>query len=131
MKLAKWVYRTAGIFGLIVMVPMLFIERFIEKIMPPAVNHPEFFYGFVILNICWQILYLFLARDPARFRLLMIPSFFAKASGPVALLWLYFQGRVSEQWIITTIMDGLFAVLFLVAFWVTKPRAVKIEQTAE
>jgi hypothetical protein len=119
MKLARWTFRAAGVFGLIVMVPMLFAEKLIEQIMPPPVNHPEFFYGFVILNICWQILYLFLARDPIRFRLMMIPSFFAKASGPVALMGLYLQNRISSQWITTTILDGIFAMLFLVSFWVT------------
>lgn len=119
MRLAKWTFRTAGIFGLLVMVPMLFAEAWIEQVMPPAVNHPEFFYGFVILNTCWQILYLFLSRDPIRFRPLMIPAFFAKASGPVALLWLYVQGRISSQWITTTILDGVFALLFLVSYWAT------------
>ena len=48
MKLAKWTFRLAGIFGLIAMVPILFAEKLIAQIMPPAVNHPEFFYGFVI-----------------------------------------------------------------------------------
>ena len=119
MKFAKWVFRTAGVFGLIVMLPMVFAEKLIEQVMPPAVNHPEFFYGFVILNICWQVLYIFLSRDPLRFRPLMIPAFFAKASGPVALIWLYLQGRISSQWITTTILDGVFAFLFLVAYWVT------------
>ena len=119
MKFAKWVFRTAGVFGLIVMLPMLFAEQWIAQMMPPAVNHPEFFYGFVILNICWQVLYIFLSRDPQRFRPMMIPAFFVKASGPVALSWLYLQGRVSSQWITMSIMDGVFAILFLVAYWVT------------
>jgi hypothetical protein len=125
MKLAKWTFRTAGIFGLIVMVPLLFAEKLIVQIMPPAVNHPEFFYGFVILNICWQILYLFLAMDPIRYRPMMIPSFFAKASGPIALLWLYFQGRISSQWITTSILDGVFAILFVVSFLLTGPKTSK------
>ena len=119
MKLAKWTCRTAGIFGLIVMIPMLFVEKLIVEIMPPAVNHPEFFYGFVILNICWQILYLILSRDPIRLRPMMIPSFFAKASGPIALLWLHFQGRISSQWITTIYMDAFFAILFLISYWIT------------
>lgn len=120
MKLAKWVFRTAGIFGLIVMVPLLFAMKLIDQIMPPAVNHPEFFYGFVILNICWQILYLFLSKDPIRFRPMMIPSFFAKASAPIALMWLYIQDRISNQWVAAAILDGVFAILFLVSFWVTR-----------
>ncbi|MCB9420456.1 MAG: hypothetical protein H6667_11670 [Ardenticatenaceae bacterium] len=123
MRIARWTFRTAGTFGLIVMVPMLFVEKLIEQIMPPAVNHPEFFYGFVILNICWQILYFYLAKDPIRFRPMMIPSFFAKVSGPVALVWLYLQGRISSQWITTTVLDGVFAGLFLVSFWATGQEA--------
>ena len=120
MKLAKWTFRIAGIFGLIVMVPLLFAEKLIVQIMPPALNHPEFYYGFIILNICWQILYLFLAKDPIRYRPMMIPAFLAKASGPIALLWLYFQNRISSQWITTTIMDGAFAILFLISCFLLK-----------
>jgi hypothetical protein len=120
MKPAKWLFIIAGIFGLIVTIPLLFAEKTIEQMMPPAVNHPEFFYGFVVLNICWQILYLFLATDPVRYRPMMIPAFLAKGSGTVALTWLYLLGRVSSQWIAIGAVDGIFAVLFLVAFWATR-----------
>jgi hypothetical protein len=116
-KLAKWIFLIAGIFGVLVTVPMALAEKAIEQIMPPAVNHPEFFYGFVLLNACWQVLYLFLSTDPIRYRPMMIPSFLAKASGVVALTWLSLQGRISSQWTVTIIMDGIWAILFLVAFW--------------
>ena len=124
MKFAKWVFRTAGIYGLVVMIPIAFAEKLIEQIMPPAVNHPEFFYGFVLLNLCWQVLYLFLARDPLRFRPLMLPAFLAKASAPLALGCLVLQGRISSQWVTTAILDGVFAILFLIAFWVTGRAAI-------
>ena len=110
MKLAKWIFRIAGIFGLLVMFPMVFAEKAIEQMMPPAVNHPEFFYGFVLLNICWQILYLFLATDLVRYRPMMLPAFLAKATGVVALTWLMLQGRISSQWIVTIIIDGALAL---------------------
>ena len=119
MKLAKWIFLIAGILGLLVMIPIAFAEKVIEQIMPPSVNHPEFFYGFIILNICWQIIYLFLASNPIRYRPIMIPSFLAKASAPIALMWLYLQGRISNQWITTAVVDGVFAILFLVAFWLS------------
>jgi len=117
MKLAKWIYLVAGVFGLLVMAPMALAEKAIEQIMPPAVYHPEFFYGFVLLNACWQILYLFLSTDPIRYRPMMIPSFLAKASGVAALTWLSLQGRISSQWTVTIIVDGIWALLFVVAFW--------------
>ena len=117
MKLAKWIFLIAGIFGLLVTAPMALAEKAIEQIMPPAVNHPEFFYGFVCLNACWQVLYLFLSTDPVRYRPMMVPSFLAKASGVIALTWLYLQKRISNQWTVTIIIDGIWAILFLVAFW--------------
>ena len=117
MKLAKWIFLIAGIFGLLVTIPLAFTESVLEQVLPPRVNHPEFFYGFVFLNMCWQVLYLFLSKNPVRFRPMMIPAFLAKASGTLALTWLYMQGRVSTQWITVATVDGIFAILFLVAFW--------------
>ena len=114
MKLAKWIFLIAGILGLLSTVPLAFAE----KVM--AVKQPEFYYGFVFLNICWQILYVFISSDPVRYRPMMIPAFLAKSSGTVALTWLYLLGRVPSHWIAIGTVDGVFAVLFLVAFWVTR-----------
>ena len=119
MKIAKWIFRIAGIYGLVVMIPIAFSEKLIEQMMPPAVNHPEFFYGFVLLNISWQVLYLILARDPVQYRLMMLPAFLAKASAPFALTLLVLQNRISTQWIPTAFIDGVFATLFLFAYWMT------------
>ncbi len=114
MKLAKWVFLIAGILGLLSAIPLAFAE----KVM--AVKQPEFYYGFVFLNICWQILYLFIFLDPVRYRPMMIPAFLAKSSGTVALTWLYLLGRVPSHWIAIGTVDGVFAVMFLVAFWATR-----------
>jgi hypothetical protein len=114
MKLAKWIFLVAGILGLLSTIPLAFAEKVL------VVKQPEFFYGFVCLDICWQILYLFLCSDPVRYRPMMIPAFLAKVSGTVALTWLYLLGRVSSQWIAIGTVDGIFAVLFLAAFWATR-----------
>ena len=114
MKLAKWIFLVAGILGLLSTVPLLFAENAM------AVKQAEFYYGFVCLNICWQILYLFLSSDPVRYRPMMIPAFLAKGSGTIALTWLYLLGRVSNQWFAIGAVDGVFAVLFVVAYWSTR-----------
>lgn len=119
MKLAKWIFLIAGILGLLSTVPLAFAEEAM------AVKQPEFYYGFVFLDICWQIVYLFISSDPVRHRPMMIPAFLAKGSGTVALTWLYLQGRVSSQWIAIGAVDGVFAVLFLVAFWATRSKSGK------
>lgn len=114
MKLAKWIFLIAGIFGLLSTIPLAFAEKMI------GVKQPEFYYGFVFLNISWQILYLVISSDPARYRPMMIPAFLAKGSSTVALTWLYLVGRVSSQWIAIGVVDGVFAILFLIAFLATR-----------
>jgi len=84
------------------------------------VHQPEFYYGFVFLNICWQIVYLTISRDPVRQRPMILPAVLAKASGAAALVWLYLQGRTPGQWLIAAAVDGACAVLFLVAFRMTR-----------
>jgi hypothetical protein len=118
MRFARWVFLVAGIFGLLVTVPLAFGEKFI------GVVQPEFYYGFVFLNICWQILYLVLSSGPIRYRPMMIPAVLAKASGAAALVWLFLQGRVSSQWVAAAGVDLVFTVLFLIAFWATGRAAV-------
>ena len=119
MKLARYIFLVAGILGLLSTIPLIFAE----KIM--VVRQPEFYYGFVFLDICWQVLYLFLSSHPARYRPIMIPAFLAKGSGTVSLSWLYLQGRVSVQWCVIGIVDGVFAALFLIAFWATRAETKK------
>ena len=114
MKLARYIFLVAGIFGLLATIPLIFAENLM------VVKQPEFYYGFVLLDICWQVLYLILSSNPDGYRPMMIPAFLAKASGTVSLTWLYLQGRVSVQWFVIGSVDGIFAALFLIAFWATR-----------
>lgn len=114
MNFAKWIFRVAGAFGLLVTIPLVFGESMM------TVRQPEFYYGFVFLNICWQIVYLVMSSDPVRFRPMMLPAVLAKASGAAALLWLFLQDRISGQWVAAATVDTAFAVLFLVAFGATR-----------
>ncbi len=113
MKLTKWIFLIAGIFGLLITVPLVFAE----KIM--AVQQPEFYYGFVFLDICLQIVYIIISISPIRFRPIMIPAFLAKASAAVTLTWLYLIDRISSQWIAVGAIDGVFAVLFIIGYFLT------------
>jgi hypothetical protein len=68
MKFAKMVFLVAGIYGLIVLLPSYFLKEQIGRDYPPAITHPEYYYGFVGLAVVWQILFLVLSRDPVRYR---------------------------------------------------------------
>jgi hypothetical protein len=113
MKLAKWIFLIAGIFGLITTIPLVFAEKMM------SVQQPEFYYGFVFLDICLQVVYIIISTSPIRFRPMMIPAILAKASGTIALTWLYFTDQVSLQWITIGAIDGVFAILFLIGYFST------------
>ena len=46
MKFAKWVFLLAGVYGILVTL-LLYNEAQTAQMFPPAVNHPEYYYGFV------------------------------------------------------------------------------------
>lgn len=68
MTFAKWTFRVAGMYGLLVLLPNYFLERQIGENEPPAITHPEYFYGFVGVGVAWQVAFLAISRDPARYR---------------------------------------------------------------
>jgi hypothetical protein len=116
MRLARWVFLLAGLYGLAVMVPQFFMEAQVGRDNPPEITHPEYFYGFVGVGVAWQIAFLIIARDPARFRPLMIPGMLEKIAFGVAALILRYQGRTPFIIGVFAVIDLLLAALFMVAF---------------
>ena len=53
MSFARWVFRIAGIYGVLVIAPMYFLESRFPAENPPPITHPEFFYGFVGVTLAW------------------------------------------------------------------------------
>jgi hypothetical protein len=116
MRFAKGVFLVAGVYGLAVLLPQYFLEERMNRDYPPPITHPEFYYGFTGVAVAWQVLFLFLARDPARYRPMMIPSILEKATYGVAVIVLYLQNRVSTLILGTAIIDLIFGLLFVVAY---------------
>jgi hypothetical protein len=116
MRFARIVFLVAGIYGLIVLSPQYFLERKIGHDTPPPITHPEFFYGFLGVTIAWQVLFLVLARDPIRYRPMMLPAMLEKIGFPIAAVVLYLQGRVSTMILGAAALDVLLLILFIIAF---------------
>jgi len=116
MKFVKAVFLAAGVLGLLQVVPAYFMESQIATWNPPAVEHPEFYYGFIGVVLVWQFVYLLIGLDPIRFRPVMLLAALAKATIVVTFFWLYVLGRIRAQWLASAAFDGTFAVLFLVAY---------------
>jgi hypothetical protein len=120
-RIAKVVFRIAGIYGFVVLTPIYFMEGAIGRETPPPVTHPEYFYGFLGAGLAWQIVFLVMSTDPERYRALILPSILEKVSYGVALLVLFAQHRLPSSVLAVGSGDWIFAVLFLVAYFVTKP----------
>ena len=54
MKLAKIVFWSAGIWGILVLTPLYFIFDLIGRQDPPPITHPGFYYGFVGTALAWR-----------------------------------------------------------------------------
>src|SRR5262245_61155683 len=116
MRFAKWVFLLAGISGLLMMVPPYFLEAKTGAEYPPAINHPEYYYGFLGVTLAWQLMFLVIGLDPVRYRTAMLPAMLEKASFAVAIPILYALGRVPEIWLGFAAMDGAWLALFAAAY---------------
>jgi hypothetical protein len=115
--LARRLFFWAGVYGLIVIFPQYFLEERIGQDFPPAITHPEHFYGFLGTALAWQLAFFVIAKDVVRYRLLMIPGALEKIFFAVAVFSLYLQGRVAVVTVGFAALDLLLACLFLWAFF--------------
>ena len=119
MRTARLIFTIAGIYGLVVLTPFLFMERFIAARTPGGLTHPEYYYGFLGAGLVMQLVYLTIGRDPVRFRPLMPLGTLAKLAFfiPVLILWL--QERVPAATLEFASVDALLAFAFLYAWQIT------------
>src|SRR6266481_5978450 len=122
MKFAKVVFWVAGIWGVLVIMPLYFLFDLIGKNDPPAITHPGFYYGFVGCALAWQIAFLIIGTNPVRLRM-MIPSVVEKFTFGVAVVTLVMQGRMHRADLVFAGTDLTLWVLFVAAFVATGRRA--------
>jgi len=116
MTFARRVFTAAWIYGFVSLLPMYFMEaRFMARI-PPALTHPEFYYGFVGVALAWQVLFIVIAREPVRLRPAMLPAVLEKLGWGIAVPVLVLQGRAPSFFIPAAVIDLLLAVAFVVAW---------------
>lgn len=120
MRFVRLVFRTAGIYGVLLVAPLYFLESKIGRDYPPPLNHPEYFYGFVATCLAWQLMYLLISTDPIRYRTPMLLGALGKLSFFISTLVLYLQHRVAGSMIAMASVDMILVVLFVVA-WARTP----------
>lgn len=115
-RFAKYTFLVAGVYGLLVTVPMYFSESRINATQPPAITHPEYFYGFAGLCLAWQLMFLLISTDPARYRPAMPVAIVEKAAFAIAVPILYLQNRAPGQILAASLIDAVLGLLFLISY---------------
>jgi hypothetical protein len=116
LKFAKIVFWLAAIWGFLIITPLYFMFALISKNDPPPITHPGFFYGFVGVAVVWQLAFIIVARDPTRFRPMMIPAILEKLVYSIPVIILVLQKRMHPADLVFSATDLLLAVLFLIAY---------------
>jgi hypothetical protein len=126
MKFAQRVFATAGVWGLVVLSPLYFLLDEIGRQSPPAITHPEFFYGFIAVTLAWQVAFLVIASDPIRYRLVMLPAMLEKFGYVATVLVLFAQARLASSALVFVGTDFLLGVLFVLSFIRTKQHSASV-----
>jgi len=116
MKFARWIFGIAGVYGVISVGPLYFMEQAISRQDPPPITHPMFFYGFVGVTLAWQLFFFAIAREPARLRPAMPFAALEKLSFGVGAMVLYRQGRLDHGDLYFGGIDLVLAVLFILCW---------------
>lgn len=110
----------ASAYGLLVLLPQYFLEDRTSRDFPPAITHPEYYYGFVGVAVAWQLVFLLISRDPIRYRPIMIPAILEKASFGFAAIGLFAVDRLSGQVLAAGLLDLVLGILFVAAYFRTR-----------
>ena len=107
MTFARIVFVAAGIWGVAVLTPLLWLVDVTGRRYAPPTTSPQFFYGFFIVALAWQLAFLVIGSNPARFRPLMIPAMVEKLGYVATLAVLYGQERIAwSHSALTTLVEN-------------------------
>lgn len=115
MRTVRAIFGAAGIYGLIVLLPLFFAEPWLE----PPPSRPEDYYGFLGAATVLQLIYLRVAGDPVRFRPIMPFGVLSKAIFFAAILILWIEGRTGQAAMAFASIDGAIGLAFAYAWWRT------------
>ena len=116
MRFAKIVFLLAGIWGVLVITPLLFLFDLIGRQDPPPITHPGFYYGFATTALAWQLAFFIIAREPRRLRPLMLASVLEKFGYASTAIVLFVERRIHGGDLAFGCVDLLFGVLFILAY---------------
>jgi hypothetical protein len=123
MRIASRIFKGAAIYGVIVLLPLLVLETRFGQDNPPPLTHVEFYYGFAVTALVWQVAFWIIGSDPVRFRPLMVAAVLEKFTwGLVAFGLSAAGGAVPPTTLLFAAIDVLLGILFILAWQRTAAR---------
>lgn len=119
MRFARIVYSIAAAYGFISLLPLFFLLGKVGRDAPPPVTHPEFCYGFLGVTFLWQFVFVLMANNPLHYRSLMPIAILEKFIYTVPVVTLYMAGRVHANIMRPSLVDPIFGILFIIAYFRT------------
>ena len=116
MIFAKRVFFWSGVYGILLLLPMYFLEQKLGIDFPPATNHPEQYYAFIGVALAWQFAFLLIARDVRRYRAIMLPAIGEKFLSAGAAIWLFTLSRINVVTLAPFIVDLILGCLFVAGY---------------
>ena len=117
MKFTRVVYGLAAAYGFVSLLPLYLMIEKVGHEAPPAITHPEFYYGFLGLALLWQFVFVLVARNPIRYRPVMPIAIAEKFVYTIPVLILYSLGQVQSILVESSLLDPVFGLLFVVAYF--------------
>src|SRR5579871_1767828 len=90
---------------------------------PPAITHLEYYFGFLNVTLAWQVAFFILARDPIRFRPMIVAAIAEKVLFFASIIVLRFFGLASTAECVAASPDLVLGGLFTIAYGKTKPES--------
>jgi hypothetical protein len=118
-RISRNIFRISGVYGILILAPQLFRERSFDT-AGIHLSHPEFFYGFFLVSLAFQVLFIIISTDPLRYRSTMIACFIEKGGHFISCLWLFLHNRVSAEMFLVSSPDALMLCLFIYSYRITQ-----------
>ena len=116
MKFARIVFLIAGAWGFAILTPLYFTFDLVGRAYPPPITHPDFYYGFVGGALVWQLAFLMIATNPARYRPIMLAAILEKLVYVTTMGTLYLQGHLQLAQVAVAGPDAILLLVFIAAF---------------
>ncbi|MDQ2833032.1 MAG: hypothetical protein M3Y50_04655 [Acidobacteriota bacterium] len=120
MRFSRVWFSIAGWWGMVSLTPLFFLYNLVGSKNPPPITHPEYYFGFLCVALAWQIAFLLIARDPAKYRIMMLPAMVEKFGYAISCFILAAKHMAAGTTAVFGKLDLVLGIGFFVAWRATR-----------